>query len=247
MAFTALWVAALLAPPLPTPSHTLSPRDSTAVVDSVRALDSTFVWSWRFTWEASEGLRHVLNGGPLTTKDRLTPTPTPGLETSILVPGRWGVRLPLLHCHFDGEWMLYQVDEYVIKSGAGKRGTCPSWYSVCRSCQPTDERLGIDVGIASGLRSGIRNARDSLLTALDHAGSLLPGDQWIVGQRVQFAARPGRHGTRAGRRHDLRRARVVVPRAARLRPVRARRGRAGRHALRIGGSRDAPGTAVHLD
>ena len=64
------------------------------------------MWAWRFTWEASEGLRHSLNGGPLTDKDLLTPSSHPGLSafegSAGMALAKWGVRMPLLHCHFDG-------------------------------------------------------------------------------------------------------------------------------------------------
>lgn len=169
--------------------------DSAAILAGARARDSAFLWAWRFTWEASEGLRHWLNGGPLTTKDLLTPASRiPGLEisTSLAAPN-WGFRMTLLHCHFDGTLTLYDVDEYVIKSGAGKRGTCPSWYPV-QAAQPRDERLDLDADIAPPFRSAIRDARDSLLAALDQAAGELPGDPWLAGQRVRFALDQGDTG-----------------------------------------------------
>lgn len=48
----------------------------------------------------------------------------------------------------------------------------------------------------------VRRARERLIQHLDSAGALLPGDEWISGQRVRYLVEAGRHGDalRAARR-----------------------------------------------
>ncbi len=79
-----------------------------------------------------------------------------------------------------------RISTYIIDNPTNYRAICPSWYPA-RHDVPWDERFGIDASIIPDVLPFVKKARAVLLTQLDSVGRLLPGDNWVVGQRVRFA------------------------------------------------------------
>ena len=102
------------------------------------------------------------------------------------------------HCHersvpADEYAMLLDKQYEVIKGSLTAAGVCPSW-ELGRDFSPADESDSIDVALTPSKRLAVRAARGRLIDLLDAAQDSLPGDKWIVGQRVRFLVDQGRAG-----------------------------------------------------
>lgn len=154
-----------------------SPAESVAVVARARSEAADFLWVWRFYWEASEALRHQLQGD-------LFPNP----HQRFIKPAGNRVtreRVNHVHCHPDSRGGFPVLPTMIPEGGGSLRAMCPRW-SLPESPMH-DERLSIDDALTDWLRSGVRQARAELITTLEHASNDLPGDGWLTGQRVRFA------------------------------------------------------------
>lgn len=155
----------------------LSGADSIAVVARLRAETADFVWVWRFYWEASEALRHELQG-------ELFPASRPRMNRPLSNRVARD-RVNHVHCHPDNRGGFPVLPTIIREGGGSLRAICPRW-SMPES-PLHDERLSIDDALTDWLRSGTRIARAELIASLEQASADLPGDEWLIGQRVRFA------------------------------------------------------------
>lgn len=146
-------------------------QDSIALRRRAQEAAREFVASWRRAWLRSEKelLRQRAYGN---NTDR---------------------RVRYMHCHvttsaadgFDGRF-----EPILARSGVFTR--CPSWILGPRPDE-RDEADQIDVGLMDSFRGPVRATRRQLLTVLDGLQLQLPGDSWILGQRVRFRLDQGLH------------------------------------------------------
>ena len=232
-----IWLSSSTPRPAEVGAH--SAVDSLAIRAAAETATADFLWVWRFYYESSEGMRHKLAGGtPLVPRPARPPGAPPEFTSRLDLDRRlW------LHCHKDGPGGL---GAHIIDAHAGRRAVCPVW-SLARVDSQPDERLNIDAGIVPPLRSGLTLAREALLTTLDSAAAVLPGDAWIAG-----SARSVCRGCRTVRSSP--RGSAVVPRRYRVvrrtDRVRARlttRDSGSRFDVRNRARSTRPGAAVRMD
>ncbi len=165
-------------------SKRLSP---TPIPDSMRKKGVSPV---EFTAAESLALqtRYARNVIPDLLRDQLLhchPDGTGGAQTLLpppTTPARGGTYAPVANPANS----YLRVDAYLIEAGVGHHAVCPSW-PLGFPKPPWDERMGIDAAIVPPLRDSVRQARARLRSILDSAARLLPGDAWLVGQRVRFS------------------------------------------------------------
>src|SRR5262249_50007367 len=100
-------------------AHVSTSRDSVAIVAQARAEAADFLWVWRFYWEASEGLRHELQGQifPHEYVARRVP----------LVNRVVRDRVNHLHCHPDARGGFPLLPTIVREGTTSLRAVCPRW------------------------------------------------------------------------------------------------------------------------
>jgi hypothetical protein len=152
------------------------PADSVAIVTQMREETTEFLWVWRFTWQASQAIQHRIEGN-VFEPDWIPPT-KPLSDRMIRL------RVNHLHCHPDGRGGFPVQRTIIREGGVSLRAICPQWAP--RDAPAHDERTSLDDAILDPLRSGMRFGRAQLLANLADAAAKLPGDEWIVGQRVRF-------------------------------------------------------------
>jgi hypothetical protein len=138
-----------------------SSRDSVALIRRIIAAEESFFSLWLAAWKKSEGERHPV-----------IPTGDP--------------RGSQVHCHFEASTPATELVGYdpVIMSRGSRFTVCAS-YLRDGELAP-DERLHVDSALTPSHRQPIRGARQRLLELLDSASRILPGDRFIVGQRVRL-------------------------------------------------------------
>lgn len=167
----------------PRPAATSSAiRDSVSTVSRLRQEASEFVFAWRFSWEASEKVRHGIEGGLFD--------PNPPMSALGGVIAATQDRVNRLHCHPDGREGFPIMSTVIPERRRSLRALCPEW-STYQSPNVGDERRSIDNGLIAPLKSGVRFGRSELLSNLETAAHELPGDSWLAGQRVRFAVDQG--------------------------------------------------------
>lgn len=154
-----------------------SPRDSGAIVNRVRDEASDFLWVWRFYWEASESVRHFVQGSVLA------PARPSTVQSGMDLTAR--ARVNVLHCHPDGRGGFPRLASTIEAGGRSLRAFCPVW--AYPRPDTFDERIAIDDALIEPLRSGITLARGELIADLESAARALPSDAFLAGQRVRFA------------------------------------------------------------
>ncbi|HEY9226368.1 MAG TPA: hypothetical protein VIP11_06980 [Gemmatimonadaceae bacterium] len=151
--------------------------DSVALVRHLQQDAGEFLWVWRFYWEASEALRHNLEGSlfPQSWEPRVT-----GLSDRVMRD-----RVNHLHCHPDSRGGFPVLPTIIRENAKSLRAVCPVWLLPRPAVH--DERISLDDALTEPLRSGIRMARAGLIDSLERASLAVPGDAWLAGQRVRFA------------------------------------------------------------
>ncbi|MGH9888278.1 MAG: hypothetical protein ACREBE_22280, partial [bacterium] len=150
-------------------------------MERLRQETADFLWVWRFYWEASERMRHELQGAifPYEHVTRTKP-----LASRVVRD-----RVNRVHCHGDARGGFPILPTIIREGGISLRAVCPSWS--LPDAPAHDERLSLDDAVAEPLRSGLRAAREQLIEELEQAAASLPDDGWIAGQRVRFAVDQG--------------------------------------------------------
>lgn len=163
----------------PSPSSSVA-RDSVSTISRLRQEASDFVWVWRFYWEASESVRHGIEG------ELLDPNPRFAVYSGYgIIRGGSQDRLNRLHCHPDGREGFPIMTNVIPERHRSLRAVCPEWGVDWTGTG--DERVSIDEGLINSLKSGARLARGELIANLERGAHELPGDPWIAGQRTRFA------------------------------------------------------------
>ena len=155
------------------------PADSAAAINMLRRDAGDFLWAWRFHWEASERLRHEIQGELFPIESYFPKQPRPSGNRTVRD------RVNHLHCHPDARSGFPYLPTTIREGYGSLRAVCPRWSMP--EAPAHDERLSIDDAIAESLRTGVRYARGELIARLEAAAADLPGDPWIAGQRVRFA------------------------------------------------------------
>jgi hypothetical protein len=155
-----------------------NPVDSAATVALLRQEAGAFLWTWRNQWQASEKLRHDIQGD-------FYPGNTFAARQRQLANRTVRERVNYIHCHPDSR-AGFPLLPTTIREGKGSlRAICPRW--TMPDAPAHDERLALDDAIAESLRPTVRLARSQLMAHLEAASNDLPGDVWLAGQRVRFA------------------------------------------------------------
>ena len=154
------------------------PPDSATTIHALRRDAASFLFAWRFHWEASERLRHEIQGDVFPSRAYQTRQRQYANKVT-------RDRVNHLHCHPDSRAGFPLLPTTIREGGRSLRAYCPRWSMP--DAPAHDERLSLDDAIAESLRSGVRLARSELLGRLESAAADLPGDPWIAGQRVRFS------------------------------------------------------------
>lgn len=146
--------------------HDIRRSEAAVVLDTAIAEAQKFLSYWQDVWRVSEGERHTV------------------VHPMRFSPHR--ARYYFGMCAVS----IAAVDANRIPSGQGRLlDLCPSW--LLGETLGVDERNGIDAAIAPQYRDDVRSFRARLLSRLASAAAMLPGDNWIVGQRVRFTVDQG--------------------------------------------------------
>jgi hypothetical protein len=146
-----------------------APADSAlrALRDSVIASERRFLAKWDTAWMRSEHERHQFS----MSDDAAT------LD---------GSRHQNYHCHPEfRSARSATIQGRLIQSTHG-------WFSVCPSFDigdiriPLNERIDLDGVLTDTLRAAVRVARRALIATLDTVNGLLPGDDFLAGQRIRM-------------------------------------------------------------
>jgi len=182
-----------------------------AAADSVRlnveARVAAFVEFWRLTWTTSSARASLAPPVSRATDDR-------PFGTSAVSSSHRGERTPRLvrplpstyralamntaynRCisHEFPWWHLGALSPVVtrVSGPSSARGYCPGW-SFYQLDAP-EARFVVDSTLAAADIPRIRKSRDSVLAMLDSAAAAVPGDEWIVGQRVRLLVDQERFG-----------------------------------------------------
>ncbi|MBA3645278.1 MAG: hypothetical protein H0W63_03800 [Gemmatimonadaceae bacterium] len=148
----------------PQPRGSLSPTDSVRLRVRVDSATEAFLEEWTGAWAD-------------TWQDY------PGLSSGEYVRGG-DERIMAVHCHWDRtrQWLKKRI----ILGTVTAHATCPRFLPPGGK-SIDDERLNIDNGLNARNRVGIAPARHALRLLLRSAAQRLPGDLYLVGQRVRFA------------------------------------------------------------
>lgn len=143
------------------------PSDSTVLLDTVVAAENRFFAEWMRVWRISQYSRHVLG-------DEAFEQMAAGSrgENYHCHPDTWGPNTPI------GQGRL-------IKSDFSFYSVCPSW-DLGEVQSNIDERRSLDEVIDADHRDTARMARAVMLGVLDSAARILPGNDFLTGQRVRF-------------------------------------------------------------
>lgn len=158
-------------------------RDSMRVRAQAQSHIVQFLARWRLAWYAADSVHRR----------------SEALEARL-------ARHAYVHCHdSDGgsegkSWRLrsgYKSVQEVPNAFA----KCPTW-TIGAQASGADEAERIDGVLLPAARVSMQAARDSLLVRLDEAHKVIPGDAWLVGQRVRFRVDQGQLDIAAGYARD---------------------------------------------
>lgn len=93
------------------------------------------------------------------------------------------LRVLALHCHHDRTYGAAAAPNLIADPSVSRRSMCPIWR---QDALAIDERASVDAALSPDHQMRMRRARATLLSTLDSAARLLPGDGFIAGQRVRM-------------------------------------------------------------
>jgi hypothetical protein len=182
----------------------VSTGDSARLVGASRVAIEHFLDAWRNAWLASEmdytGRSASLVVHPGRGYIRDPKASRPEMIDDEEDPLRLyndalnADRLRALHCHlpdeinrtqFSKRWELSSLRVVPIRSRSTARSMCATWVLGPRPGLAAASRV-VDSALTSPRRSAMRQHRALLLDALDRAAAILPGDDFLTGQRVRF-------------------------------------------------------------
>jgi hypothetical protein len=177
------------------PQKPLPAKDSVALVERVRDRAFRYMMEWRNLWLLD--LRHLQLVSGATSGDVTSGTGGQVSDTSgrkpppHYVPG-FDLREPtgvgcVFQSHAARDFDRHEMMAHLIAAPARlKLSLCPIW-SPPNWYEPPDERKGIDDALIYPEKvDTARRVRKAVLALLDSAARMLPGDDWVAGQRVRL-------------------------------------------------------------
>ena len=169
-----LGVAATVTPTMSAWSQPPS-RDTLAIVQTVMRAEEQFLRAWRTAWLKSDwdAWTALDRSTPRNTNPRYAPEGMQQLWCVYAWKPPVGVESPTRRSR-------------MIPSGTAAVPTllCPSW--VVDPLHTNDASTVLDSALSPARRDSIALQRDSILALIDRAAERLPGDRFLLGQRIRF-------------------------------------------------------------
>ncbi len=160
----------------------LSAADSTALDAKVRSQTFAYLMDWRYEWWDVEG-------GLAVDKTRWAVPPTaPGLSSVLNLGVVDSVSATGTSSAVDSGASPTSADATALQTilAAQQQKITPHWVWPRTVVPVVDPRLEMDLIFPDDARLDVRKERSPVLAALDAAAKKLPGDRWIVAQRVRM-------------------------------------------------------------